>query len=101
MARGYRHISQYEKEIFQLREKGFSLKGIGEQLGFTKTQVHNFISRYNRKQKEIAKGKSTSKQNKGKNKRLKDIIASKDARIKTLEMDNELMRDFLLLAERM
>ena len=31
---------------------------------------------------------------------LKYIITRKDAKIKSLEMENELMRDFLSLAER-
>ena len=31
---------------------------------------------------------------------LRYIIARKDAKIKTLEMENELMRDFLSLTER-
>ncbi|MGI6316390.1 MAG: hypothetical protein ACOX17_06940 [Christensenellales bacterium] len=31
---------------------------------------------------------------------LKYILARKDSKIKSLEMENELMRDFFLLAER-
>ena len=34
MARSYRHIQQYEKEILKLKEQGLTHKEIGEQLAF-------------------------------------------------------------------
>ena len=58
MPREYRHIKQYEKEIVELREAGFTYREIGEQLGI------------------------------------------EQIKIKQLEMENELMRDFLSLTER-
>jgi len=36
MAREYRHIQEYEKEIVELREQGLTHREIGEKLGFTK-----------------------------------------------------------------
>jgi len=33
MPRSYRHIKQYEKEIFELKEQGLSQRQIGERLG--------------------------------------------------------------------
>ena len=36
MARIYRHIQQYEREILELKEKGMTQKEIAQQLGFTK-----------------------------------------------------------------
>lgn len=59
MARSYSHISEYETEILQLREKGISVKEIGAKLGFTKEQVKNFIARYNRKQRMIKADKTS------------------------------------------
>lgn len=56
MARNYRHIQQYEKEILELREKGLPKSEIGEELGFTKEQIHHFITRYNRKKRKLAAG---------------------------------------------
>ena len=47
MARSYRHIQQYEKEILELKEQGLTQKQIGERLGFTKKQVKEFFHRYN------------------------------------------------------
>lgn len=43
MARTYCHIGEYEKEILELKEQGYTKKEIGQQLGFTEKQIHNFI----------------------------------------------------------
>ena len=110
MARSYIHIQQYEKEILELKEQGLTQKQIGERLGFTKKQVKEFFHRYNEKQREIAAGVALRKKGRpskddkytetDKINELKYIIARKDAKIKALEMENELMRDFLSLTER-
>lgn len=110
MARSYKHIQQYEKEILELKEQGFTLRQIGERLGFSHKQVHNFISRYNEKQRKLDAGIALRKKGRppkddkytetDKVNELKYIIARKDAKIKSLEMENELMRDFLSLTER-
>lgn len=56
MPRSYQHISNYENEIFELKSQGLTLKEIGEKLGFTRKQVHNFICRYNEKQRNVKVG---------------------------------------------
>ena len=53
MPRSYQHISKYEKEILELKAQGLTRKEIGAKLGFTKEQVHNFITRYNEKQRKV------------------------------------------------
>jgi len=110
MPRSYRHIKEYENEILKLKEQGYTLRKIGEKYGFTYEQVHNFISRYNIKQRKIAAGISLKKKGRppkdyavseqNKVSELKYILARKEAKIKSLEMENELMRDFLSLTER-
>ena len=110
MPREYRHIEMYEKEIIQLWEQGKTLREIGEQLGFTHKQVQEFKTRYNRKQKKIAAGTAIKKKGRpakesvvSEEDKLADLsykLARKDAKIKQLEMENELMRDFLSLTER-
>ena len=87
-----------------------TLREIGALYGFSYDQVHNFISRYNEKQRRIQAGialKAKGRPPKDyevtedmKIKELKYIIARKDSKIKQLEMENELMRDFLSLTER-
>lgn len=56
MARNYRRISEYEEAILRLKSEGWTKREIGEKYGFTFEQVHNFISRYNEKQRKIAAG---------------------------------------------
>ncbi len=110
MPREYRHIQKYEKEIMELKLQGYTLRAIGEKFGFTYEQVHNFITRYNTKQRKLAAGIALKKKGRppknyvvseeDKIAELKYILARKDAKIKSLEMENELMRDFLSHTER-
>ena len=110
MPREYRHIEGYEKEIIRLWEEGKTLRQIGEMLGFSYKQMRDFKTRYNQKQRKIAAGiaikkkgrlaKDTVVKEEDKLADLRYKLARKDARIKQLEMENELMRDFLSLTER-
>ncbi len=110
MPRKYRHIQEYEKEIMDLRRQGFSNREVCEKLGFELKQLKNFINRYNKKQKKIAAGIALKRKGRppknydisemDKVSELKYILARKEAKIKSLEMENELMRDFLSLIER-
>lgn len=110
MARSYRHISEYEEEIMEMRKEGKTKREICEKFGFTMKQMTNFVTRYNRRQEKLAAGIVLKKKGRppkdyvvseqDKIAELRYIIARKDAKIKSLEMENELMRDFLLLSER-
>lgn len=110
MPRRYRHIKEFEIEILKLKEDGLTHQQIGDKLGFTKEQIKEFFKRYHKKQKKIEAGVALRKKGRppkgyefrkqDKIAELKYIIARKDTKIKTLEMENELMRDFLLLIER-
>ena len=110
MPRNYRHIKEYEKEILELKKQGLTKREIGNKLGFSKDQIHNFISRYNENQRRITAGKALKKRGRppkdyvvkeaDRLAELRYILARKEAKIKSLEMENELMRDFLLLTER-
>ena len=61
MARSYRHIQQYEREILELKEKGLTHKEIAQRLGFSKEQVKGFIKRQHKKERKIAAGISLKK----------------------------------------
>ena len=110
MPRSYRHIKEYEKEILELKLRGKTNREICEKLGFEMKQLKNFITRYNTSQKKQEGGMSLKRKGRPpkdyvvtedmKIQELKYIIARKDSKIKTLEMENELMRDFLSLTER-
>ena len=115
MPREYRKISQYEKEIVELRSQGFTFKEIGEKYGFTYKEMRDFKTRYNKNQRKLAAGIAIkpkgrprkdgatlppSVQQLSKLSQLQYELASKERYIKRLEMENELMRDFLSLTER-
>ena len=110
MPRSYRHIQQYEKELLKLKEEGLTVKEIGERYGLTYEQTHEFFKRYNRKQRKLAAGVALKRKGRppknyvvseqDKVAELKYILARKDAKVKSLEMENELMRDFLSHTER-
>ena len=110
MARNYTHIQQYEKELLELKAKGITVREIGERFGLSYEQTHEFFKRYNRKQRKIAAGLAIRRKGRppkdyevsqaDRISELRYIIARKDAKIKSLEMENELMRDFLSLTER-
>ena len=110
MSREYCHIEKYADEILRLKAEGKTREEIGMKLGLSKEQIHNFITRYNEKQRKIAAGVAIKKKGRPtkdyvvtEEDTLADLrykIARKDARIKELEMENELMRDFLSLTGR-
>ena len=115
MSREYRHMQEYEREIIEQYEKGLTLREIGEKFGFTYKQMRAFKTRYNKNQRKIAAGiemkpkgrprKDGAKlppsvQQLSKVTQLQYELTRKERYIKRLEMENELMRDFLSLTER-
>lgn len=110
MPRNYRHIKEYEKEIYELKRKGWTNREIAEKFGFQLEQVKGLIKRHNASQRKLAAGMAIKRKGRppkdytvreeDKIAELKYILARKDAKIKSLEMENELMRDFLSLTER-
>ena len=115
MSRNQKRISNYEKEILELREEGLTNREIGVELGFSKEQIKGFIKRRNKKirtqgiEQIIPKKSKTCKsineippsiQKLDNLAQMRYVIANKDRYIKQLEMENELMRDFLSLTER-
>ena len=114
MSRKYRHISEYETEIINMVNQGLTLREIGNRLGFTHREMRNFKTRYNKKQRMVEAGKALRKKGRppksgnippsieklDKLAQIRYVLASKERYIKRLEMEIELMRDFLSLTER-
>ena len=110
MSRSYRRVSMYEEEMLKLKEEGLTKKEIGERLGLSFEQVKGCLKRYRKKQAKIEAGIALKRQGRppknyvvseqDKVAELKYIIARKESKIKSLEMENELMRDFLSLTGR-
>lgn len=115
MPQKYRHIKRFEKELIEYLEKGHTLRETGEKFGFTYKEMRDFKTRYNKNQRKLAAGIEIkpkgrprkdgtqlppSVQQLGKLSQLQYELAMKERHIKRLEMENELMRDFLSLSER-
>lgn len=110
MGRSYGHIKMYENAIIELKKQGVTNREIGLKYGLTKEQIKDFVKRHNRNQRKVDAGIAIHKQGRPvkdrvvteemKSAELRYIIARKDAKIKQLEMENKLMRDFLSLTER-
>lgn len=115
MQRKYTYIKDFEKELIEYLNQGHTLRETGEKYGFTYKEMRDFKIRYNKNQRKIAAGieiKSKGRPRKDGTKlppsvqqlsklsQLQYELASKERYIKRLEMENELMRDFLSLTER-
>ena len=93
--------------LIAMREGGKSRQEIADELGLTKSQIKNWVTRYNRKNEKQAKGiptlptgrprkdyELTDENRAAYYKRQLRLTQSENKRLK---MENELMRDFLLL----
>ena len=115
MQRKYRHIKDFEKELIEYIEQGHTLRETGEKYGFTYNEMRDFKTRYNKNQRKLATGIAIkpkgrprkdgtglppSIQQLSRLTQLQYELAMKERHIKRLEMENELMRDFLSLTER-
>ena len=115
MRRKYTYIKDFEKELLEYLNQGHTLRETGEKYGFTYKEMRDFKTRYNKNQRKIAAGieikpkgrprKDGTKlppsvQQLSKLSQLQYEVASKERYIRRLEMENELMRDFLSLTER-
>ena len=56
MARKYQHIQQIEMKILELKEQGLTNQEIGEKFGSTAKQIHDCITRRNRRIKKEETG---------------------------------------------
>lgn len=110
MPREYRRMLEHEEEILKMREEGKTKREICEVFSFTMKQMTNFVTRHNSRKRKLAAGIAIKKKGRppkdyivseqDKVAELRYILARKDAKIKSLEMENELMRDFLSHTER-
>ena len=97
--RKYTHVEEYEPVILQMRKEGKTRREIAEHLGLTKQQIKGWIKRYNRKQEKIAAGIPP----KPKGRPRKHPLSSTEEyekEIARLQMENQLLRDFLQFTER-
>ena len=103
MGKHYGHI--IIEKVMALKTRGLTHREIGEELGYTKKQIRKLVEHHNRNQRKIAAGIALKRKGRppkdyavteqDKIGELRYKLNRKDARIKQLEMENELLRDFL------
>lgn len=97
MGRKWTDIKSLEPEIIQMRKEGRTRREIADALGLEKGQVKNWISRYNRHQKDLLWLP------KPKGRRREKPMSEQEAmalRIRELEREVDLYRSFLQAAGR-
>ena len=95
MSRRYGRIKEREIEITAMREAGKTRREIGEALGLTKEQIKGWAKQYNKCIEETGSG--LPKQGGWK---TAVTLAEYKYENKRLQMENELLRNFLHLAGR-
>ena len=96
--RKYTHIKELEPQIIAMREAGMTRQEIADRLGLEKSQIKNWVQRYNRAdavflREHTAKGRPRKDGQPPKQDLQKEVDR--------LRMENKLLRDFLQSMERM
>ena len=97
--RKYTHVEEFEPLILRMREEGKTLREIAEHLGLTKKQVKGWVTRYNHRQERIAAGIPPKPKGRPR-KRPLSSTEEYEKEIARLQMENQLLRDFLRSTER-
>ena len=97
--RKYTHIKELEPVILRMREEGKSVREIAEHLGLTKKQVKGWVTRYNHRQERIAAGIPPKPKGRPR-KRPLSSTEEYEKEIARLQMENQLLRDFLQFTGR-
>ena len=92
-------------EVLQLKAQGKTLREIGQKLGYSREQIKELLRREREKERKLAMGTAIKKKGRSSKSLVvteKDRVADlryklnrKEYRIKQLERENELLRDFL------
>ena len=93
-------MKEYEQAIIQMREAGMTRQEIADELGLSKKQIENWITRYNKRRAAMAAGQVAKRKGRP---RTRPLTTAEDyeKEIARLEMENKLLRSFLELTERM
>ena len=97
--RKYTHIQEIETQIITMREAGMTRKEIADELGLEKTQIKNWVARYNRRKAGLMQGMPAKPKGRPR-KRPMSNIEEYEREIARLQMENKLLRDFLQSVER-
>ncbi len=101
--RSYSRVQGLLPEIQNMVEQGKTQREIAEEFGLRdKYVVKELLKRTRKKEKKIGAGIALRPQGRPrKNGAPQDVISEQAYEIERLRMENKLLRDFLLLSERM
>ena len=97
--RKYTHVKEIESVIISLREAGLTRQEIADELGLQKSQIKDWVRRYNRRQEQLQKGIIPKRTGRPRKHPL-TISEEYQREIARLQMENKLLRDFLQFTER-
>ena len=97
--RKYTHMEAYEQVILRMREEGKTRCEIAEHLGLTKKQIKDWINCYNRRQRRLDAGIPPKPKGRPRQRPLSST-EEYEKEIARLQMENQLLRDFLQFTER-
>lgn len=97
--RKWTNINAIEPEIIEMRSAGKMRREIATHFGLEEVQIKNWINRYNRKQAKQVVCLPPKRRGRP---RKSEPTSTEDCQreIKRLQMENELLRDFLQFAGR-
>ena len=98
--RKWTNIQALEPQILAMREAGMSRRMIADELGLELRQIENWINRKNRAKAKLSAG-IIPKQKGRPRKRPLSTKGEYEQEIARLQMENNLLRDFLQSTERM
>jgi len=85
-------------KVLEMKERGYTHRMIGDELGYSLEQIKTLVERYHKKQRHPI----LALQKRGRpRKRSLSAEEGYQQRIKQLEMENDLLRSFLQAAGRM
>ena len=98
--RKYTHVKEIESVIISLREAGLTRQEIADELGLQKSQIKDWVRRYNKRQEQLRQGITPKRKG---HPRKHPLTTSEEYQreIDRLQMENKLLRDFLQSVERM
>ena len=97
--RKYTHVKEIESVIISMREAGLTRQEIADELGLQKSQIKNWVRRYNKRQEQLSQG-ITPKRKGRPSKHPLTASEEYQREINRLQMENKLLRDFLQSTER-
>ena len=97
--RSYTHVKEMESVILSLRASGLTRQEIADELGLQKSQIKDWVRRYNKRQENLRHGIQPKKKGRPRSRPL-TTSEEYEQEIARLQMENKLLRDFLQSVER-